>query len=74
MSSVVDDPLEQVTKALQKGVREATGKEPPKRNMVLCSFCGKSLHEVLKMVTSPFTGATICDECVSLAVETISKS
>ena len=30
-----------------------------------CSFCGKTQHEVLKLVAGP--GVFICDDCVDLA-------
>ncbi|MBW3087422.1 ATP-dependent Clp protease ATP-binding subunit ClpX [Bifidobacterium sp. 82T24] len=35
-----------------------------------CTFCGKSEHQVRKLVTGP--GASICDECIELCVEIIS--
>ena len=36
-----------------------------------CSFCQKPSGEVAKMIAGP--GAFICDECVALCVEIISK-
>lgn len=30
-----------------------------------CSFCGKTQHQVLKLVAGP--GVFICDDCVDLA-------
>lgn len=35
-----------------------------------CTFCGKSEHQVHKLVTGP--GAAICDECIELCVDIIS--
>ena len=31
-----------------------------------CTFCGKTEHQVRKLVTGP--GASICDECIALCV------
>ena len=36
-----------------------------------CSFCGKSQHEVLKIIAGPRT--YICDECVWLCVDIINE-
>ena len=36
-----------------------------------CSFCGKSQHEVLKLIAGPTV--FICDECVDLCVEIIKE-
>lgn len=36
-----------------------------------CSFCGKSNHEVVAMVSIDGDGATICDECVQICTEII---
>ncbi|MBT1165176.1 ATP-dependent Clp protease ATP-binding subunit ClpX [Bifidobacterium simiarum] len=36
-----------------------------------CTFCGKSEHQVRKLVTGP--GASICDECIALCVDIISE-
>ncbi|RSX50783.1 ATP-dependent Clp protease ATP-binding subunit ClpX [Bifidobacterium callimiconis] len=35
-----------------------------------CTFCGKSEHQVHKLVTGP--GVAICDECIELCVDIIS--
>lgn len=35
--------------------------------MLTCSFCGKSQKEVANLIAGPV--ATICNECVSLAME-----
>ena len=34
-----------------------------------CSFCGKSQHEVLKLIAGPTV--FICDECIDLCVSII---
>ena len=36
-----------------------------------CSFCGKSQHEVLKLIAGP--KVCICHECVDLCVEIIKE-
>ncbi len=36
-----------------------------------CTFCGKSEHQVRKLVTGP--SAAICDECIGLCVDIISE-
>lgn len=36
-----------------------------------CTFCGKTEHQVHKLVTGP--GAAICDECIALCVDIISE-
>ncbi len=35
------------------------------KNTLYCSFCGKSQHEVRKLIAGPTV--FICDECVELA-------
>ena len=39
---------------------------------VRCSFCGKSKHEVRRMVAGP--GVFICDECVELCLEIVNDT
>src|SRR6056300_1282246 len=39
------------------------------KNTLYCSFCGKSQHEVRKLIAGP-TGF-ICDECVELCLDII---
>ncbi|VIO73074.1 ATP-dependent Clp protease ATP-binding subunit ClpX [Bradyrhizobium ivorense] len=39
------------------------------QNALYCSFCGKSQHEVRKVIAGPT--ALICDECVELCVDMI---
>ena len=41
------------------------------RPTVYCSFCGKSQHEVLKLIAGP--KVCICDECIDLSVEIIKE-
>jgi len=39
-----------------------------------CDFCGKSQHEILKLVKSDYgRKPMICDECIGLAVDIIRK-
>lgn len=47
--------------------------EPPKEKIVLyCSFCGKSQHEVRKLIAGPTV--FICDECVDICVDVLDES
>jgi ATP-dependent Clp protease ATP-binding subunit ClpX len=39
------------------------------RPVLICSFCGKSQHEVRKLIAGP--KVFICDGCVDLCVEII---
>lgn len=39
---------------------------PQERKLLYCSFCGKSQHEVLKLIAGP--GVFICEECTDLCV------
>ena len=39
----------------------------PSRELINCSFCGRSSAEVLKMVKGP--GVNICSECTMIAVQ-----
>ncbi len=41
-------------------------------NNLLCSFCGKTQHEVFKLVAGPL-GANICDTCVSQTTDALDK-
>ena len=36
-----------------------------------CSFCGKSQHEVLKLIAGPTV--FICDECVELCMDIVGE-
>ena len=39
-----------------------------------CSFCGRSSHEVKKMIGSPTGGAFICEYCISTCAEVMAVS
>lgn len=43
--------------------------EPDAKNTLYCSFCGKSQHEVRKLIAGPTV--FICDECVELCLDII---
>jgi len=43
------------------------GSDP--KNTLYCSFCGKSQHEVRKLIAGPTV--FICDECVELCMDII---
>ena len=43
---------------------KSSGDRNPFRSTMYCSFCGKSQHEVKKMVAGPNVFA--CDECIDL--------
>jgi hypothetical protein len=40
------------------------------KNTLYCSFCGKSQHEVRKLIAGPTV--FVCDECVELCMDIIS--
>ena len=42
---------------------------PQEKNTLYCSFCGKSQHEVRKLIAGPTV--FICDECVELCMDII---
>jgi hypothetical protein len=42
---------------------------PDSRNTLYCSFCGKSQHEVRKLIAGPTV--FICDECVELCMDIV---
>jgi len=48
----------------------AAQKEPAPPKILYCSFCGKSQHEVRKLIAGP-PPSLICDECVELCVDII---
>ena len=39
------------------------------KKLLYCSFCGKSQHEVKKLIAGP--SVFICDECVELCMDII---
>ena len=41
------------------------------KNTLHCSFCGKSQHEVRKLIAGPTV--FICDECVELCMDIIGE-
>ena len=41
------------------------------KNILYCSFCGKSQHEVRKLIAGPTV--FICDECVELCMDIIKE-
>jgi len=43
--------------------------DPSPPTILYCSFCGKSQHEVRKLIKGP--GVFICDECVDLCTEIV---
>ncbi len=48
---------------------ESNGKGEDKGKLLYCSFCGKSQHEVRKLIAGP--SVFICDECVDLCNDII---
>ena len=42
-------------------------KSADSKNTLYCSFCGKSQHEVRKLIAGPTV--FICDECVELCMD-----
>lgn len=53
----------------EKKVLELAGcsSDERKNRTLCCSFCGRKLNDVLKMVKGP--GVNICSECVMIAVQ-----
>ena len=45
--------------------------EKTNKNILYCSFCGKSQHEVRKLIAGPTV--FICDECVELCMDIIKE-
>jgi hypothetical protein len=43
--------------------------EPARPPVLYCSFCGKSQHDVRKLVAGP--GVHICDECIDLCTDIV---
>jgi ATP-dependent Clp protease ATP-binding subunit ClpX len=48
---------------------KTTGSDGEAKNTLYCSFCGKSQHEVRKLIAGPTV--FICDECVELCMDII---
>ncbi len=59
------DPTAVIDEAAEKALRQAKKKH--------CHFCGKSRREVKGLIEAP-NGARICNECVGLAVEILTKA
>ena len=51
------------------GMSKTTGTDS--KNTLYCSFCGKSQHEVRKLIAGPTV--FICDECVELCMDIIKE-
>jgi ATP-dependent Clp protease ATP-binding subunit ClpX len=51
------------------GVRRMSKTEDENKATLFCSFCGKSQHEVRKLIAGPTV--FICDECVELCMDII---
>ena len=46
-----------------------TDNKKDSKNALYCSFCGKSQHEVRKLIAGPTV--FICDECVELCMDIV---
>ena len=53
----------------ERPVSAATHNEPTPPKILYCSFCGKSQHEVRKLIAGP--SVFICDECVDLCTDIV---
>jgi hypothetical protein len=54
---------------LDSEVGRDVGKEKWHEKLLYCSFCGKSQHEVKKLIAGP--SVFICDECIELCNDII---
>lgn len=52
--------------------RPARVKEP--QELLCCSFCRKSQHEVFKLIAGPDGDFCICDECVTLCADIVHEA
>ena len=50
---------------------EAAAPELPPSTTLYCSFCGKSQHEVRKLIAGP--SVNICDECAELCMDIVEE-
>lgn len=58
--------LQYVTKSSTKeGKKQPTIDNDKKQKTLYCSFCGKSQHEVIKLIVGP--SVMICNECINLS-------
>src|SRR5216683_6275673 len=48
----------------------AAQNNPPPTKTLYCSFCGKSQHEVAKLIAGP-PPVLICDECVDICTDVV---
>ena len=49
----------------------AAAQDPAPQETLYCSFCGKSQHDVRKLIAGP--GVHICDECVGLCTDIVDE-
>src|SRR5215470_6362313 len=54
---------------IEAAERQASAQVPRSPKTLYCSFCGKSQHEVQKLIAG--ASAYVCDECVGLCVNFI---
>ncbi len=59
--------LRRITIGLEERMSKVSGTDS--KNTLYCSFCGKSQHEVRKLIAGPTV--FICDECVELCMDII---
>ena len=52
------------------GLSVAARNDPPPAKTLYCSFCGKSQHEVHKLIAGP-PPVLICDECVDICTDVV---
>lgn len=62
----IERRLEAVEKTIADNHADKSSPEKPKGPPYCCSFCGKSQHEVRRLIAGPTV--FICDECVVLCV------
>lgn len=62
----VREELKVAQSEVAKITRRLSGKQPTK-DVLYCSFCAKTQHEVKKLIAGP--GVYVCDECVVLCNE-----
>src|SRR5688500_4157563 len=55
----------------KRGCSMGTNKQDGKNRVLHCSFCGKSQHEVRKLIAGP--SVYVCNECIALCNEIISE-
>jgi hypothetical protein len=55
----------------RRKMRMSKGPGSDSKNALYCSFCGKSQHEVRKLIAAPTV--FICDECVELCKHIIQE-